>query len=122
MLAYAASATYTGREMGGDGGTGRSFVALENVELLELRAAGGADFASGEPREAPADTALATLRVTVRQAVYLTAAENFGHEVALKRPGQPGELAPAYVYLASSDSSYVTGALIEVTGGRLSSA
>jgi NAD(P)-dependent dehydrogenase (short-subunit alcohol dehydrogenase family) len=48
--------------------------------------------------------------------------ENFGHEVALKRPGQPEELAPAYVYLASSDSSFVTGALIEVTGGRLSGA
>lgn len=47
--------------------------------------------------------------------------ENFGHEVALARPGQPEELAPAYVFLASSDSSYVTGALIEVTGGRLSS-
>jgi NAD(P)-dependent dehydrogenase (short-subunit alcohol dehydrogenase family) len=48
--------------------------------------------------------------------------ENFGHEVALKRPGQPEELAPAYVFLACGDSSFVTGALIEVTGGRLSSA
>jgi NAD(P)-dependent dehydrogenase (short-subunit alcohol dehydrogenase family) len=47
--------------------------------------------------------------------------ENFGHEVALGRPGQPEELAPAYVYLASADSSFVTGALLEVTGGRLSS-
>jgi NAD(P)-dependent dehydrogenase (short-subunit alcohol dehydrogenase family) len=46
--------------------------------------------------------------------------ENFGHEVALKRPGQPEELAPAYVLLASSDGSFMTGALIEVTGGRLS--
>lgn len=46
--------------------------------------------------------------------------ENFGHEVALGRPGQPEELAPAYVYLASEDSSFVTGALLEVTGGRLS--
>lgn len=46
--------------------------------------------------------------------------ENFGHEVALKRPGQPEELAPAYVFLASSDGSFVTGALLEVTGGRLS--
>ena len=45
---------------------------------------------------------------------------NFGHEVALGRPGQPEELAPAYVYLASEDSSFVTGALLEVTGGRLS--
>lgn len=46
--------------------------------------------------------------------------ENFGHEVALKRPGQPEELAPVYVFLASTDSSFVTGALYEVTGGRLS--
>ncbi len=46
--------------------------------------------------------------------------ENFGHEVALGRPGQPEELAPVYVFLACNDSSYVTGALYEVTGGRLS--
>ena len=46
--------------------------------------------------------------------------EHFGHEVALGRPGQPEELAPAYVFLASSDGSFVTGALLEVTGGRLS--
>ena len=48
--------------------------------------------------------------------------ENFGHEVALKRPGQPEELAPAYVLLASQDGSFMTGALVEVTGGRLSAA
>jgi NAD(P)-dependent dehydrogenase (short-subunit alcohol dehydrogenase family) len=46
---------------------------------------------------------------------------NFGHEVALERPGQPEELAPAYVLLASGDGSFITGSLIEVTGGRLSS-
>lgn len=47
--------------------------------------------------------------------------ENFGHEVALRRPGQPEELAPAYVFLASQDSSFITGSIIEVTGGKLSS-
>lgn len=47
--------------------------------------------------------------------------ENFGHEVALKRPGQPEELAPAYVLLASSDGSFMTGSLVHVTGGKLSS-
>ena len=47
--------------------------------------------------------------------------QNFGHEVALARPGQPEELAPAYVLLASSDGSFMTGSLIEVTGGKLSS-
>jgi len=46
--------------------------------------------------------------------------ENFGHEVALGRPGQPEELAPAYVLLASSDGSFMTGSLVHVTGGRLS--
>jgi NAD(P)-dependent dehydrogenase (short-subunit alcohol dehydrogenase family) len=47
--------------------------------------------------------------------------ENFGYEVALERPGQPEELAPAYVLLASDDGSFMTGSLVEVTGGRLSS-
>lgn len=47
--------------------------------------------------------------------------QHFGHEVALHRPGQPEELAPAYVYLACQDSSFVTGSLLQVTGGKLSS-
>ncbi len=47
--------------------------------------------------------------------------ENFGHEVALARPGQPEELAPAYVLLASQDGSFMTGSLVEVTGGKLAS-
>lgn len=47
--------------------------------------------------------------------------EKFGHEVALKRPGQPEELAPAYVLLASQDGSFMTGALVHITGGKLSS-
>ena len=47
--------------------------------------------------------------------------EKFGHEVALKRPGQPEELAPAYVLLASADGSFMTGSLVHVTGGKLSS-
>ena len=46
--------------------------------------------------------------------------DNYGHEVALGRPGQPEEVAPAYVLLASADGSFMTGALVEVTGGRLS--
>ncbi|OWP63817.1 short-chain dehydrogenase [Hymenobacter amundsenii] len=47
--------------------------------------------------------------------------EKFGHEVALARPGQPEELAPAYVLLASQDGSFMTGSLIHVTGGKMSS-
>lgn len=47
--------------------------------------------------------------------------ENFGHEVILGRPGQPEELAPAYILLASDDGSFMTGSFIHVTGGKLSS-
>jgi NAD(P)-dependent dehydrogenase (short-subunit alcohol dehydrogenase family) len=44
--------------------------------------------------------------------------ENFGKQVPLQRPGQPAELAPAYVMLASQDASYITAAVIPVTGGQ----
>jgi hypothetical protein len=44
--------------------------------------------------------------------------EKFGQNTPLGRPGQPAELAPAYVLLASNDGSYITGAMIPVTGGR----
>jgi NAD(P)-dependent dehydrogenase (short-subunit alcohol dehydrogenase family) len=44
--------------------------------------------------------------------------KEFGQQVPMKRPGQPKELAPVYVMLASSEASYVSGATIAVTGGR----
>ncbi|HJS85731.1 MAG TPA: SDR family oxidoreductase [Acetobacteraceae bacterium] len=44
--------------------------------------------------------------------------ESFGEQVPLKRPAQPAELAGAYVFLASDEASYVSGALIPVTGGK----
>jgi NAD(P)-dependent dehydrogenase (short-subunit alcohol dehydrogenase family) len=47
--------------------------------------------------------------------------EKFDSDSALGRAAQPEELAPAYVFLACSDSSFVTGALLDVTGGQLSS-
>ena len=47
------------------------------------------------------------------------AVQNFGKETPLKRPGQPVELAEAYVYLASSDSSYITGQTIHINGGYI---
>ena len=43
----------------------------------------------------------------------------FGANVPFKRPGQPDEVAPAYVYLASSDASYVSGQMIHVNGGTV---
>ena len=43
--------------------------------------------------------------------------ENFGKDTPLKRAGQPAELAPIYVLLASNDSSYMTGSTVQVTGG-----
>ena len=47
------------------------------------------------------------------------AIENFGKDTPLQRPGQPVELAEAYVYLASSDSSYMTGQTIHINGGSI---
>ncbi|MEK6342508.1 MAG: SDR family oxidoreductase [Curtobacterium sp.] len=43
--------------------------------------------------------------------------EQFGTQTPLGRPGQPAELAPVYVLLASDDGSYVSGARVAVTGG-----
>jgi NAD(P)-dependent dehydrogenase (short-subunit alcohol dehydrogenase family) len=43
----------------------------------------------------------------------------FGQNSAFGRPAQPAELAPAYVFLASSEASYVTGSVMDLTGGRL---
>jgi NAD(P)-dependent dehydrogenase (short-subunit alcohol dehydrogenase family) len=46
-------------------------------------------------------------------------AESFGKDVPLGRPGQPEEVAPAFVFLASDDSSYITGQIIHPTGGEI---
>ena len=43
--------------------------------------------------------------------------ESFGQQVPMKRPGQPAEVAPVYVMLASDQASYISGARIAVTGG-----
>lgn len=47
-------------------------------------------------------------------AEYIT---TFGIDTPMKRAGQPVELGPTYVYLASDDSTYVTGQIIHVNGG-----
>ena len=43
--------------------------------------------------------------------------DKFGQDVPMGRPGQPDEVAPAYVYLASTDGSYMTGQTLHVNGG-----
>jgi pilus assembly protein CpaB len=73
-------------------GPGRTFVAIEGAELLELRSLGdrGGELDAGAAEGARgAATAVATLRVSARQAVYLTAAQNYAREVRLlaRAPG-----------------------------------
>jgi pilus assembly protein CpaB len=78
-------------------GAGRTYVALENVPLLDLHPlGGGTGVPVDEAMDQPAATAVATLRVTARQAVYLTAAETFAHEVRLliRPPGDRRRTGP----------------------------
>ncbi|WP_337041059.1 SDR family oxidoreductase [Emticicia sp. 17c] len=44
--------------------------------------------------------------------------KKFGKDTPMKRPGQPAEVAPAYVFLASEDASYISGQVIHVNGGE----
>lgn len=45
--------------------------------------------------------------------------EQFGKQVPMQRPAQPEELAPAYVFLASEDSSYMAGQVLHLNGGEV---
>jgi NAD(P)-dependent dehydrogenase (short-subunit alcohol dehydrogenase family) len=45
-------------------------------------------------------------------------AQQFGQDSPLGRPAQPAELAPLFVFLASDESSYITGEVVGVTGGK----
>lgn len=45
--------------------------------------------------------------------------EDFGKDTPIKRPGQPVEIAPIYVFLASEEASYIGGATIAATGGKI---
>jgi NAD(P)-dependent dehydrogenase (short-subunit alcohol dehydrogenase family) len=45
--------------------------------------------------------------------------EHFGENVPMKRPGQPEEVAPSYVFLASDDASYITGQILHPNGGTV---
>ncbi len=66
-------------------GPGSAFVALEDVELLALVAGGGGGEIplDGDAAAAAAPSAVATLRATLRQAVYLTAAQSYAREIRL---------------------------------------
>jgi len=44
---------------------------------------------------------------------------DFGKDVPMERAGQPSEVGPAYVFLASRDSSYITGQVIHINGGEI---
>jgi NAD(P)-dependent dehydrogenase (short-subunit alcohol dehydrogenase family) len=44
--------------------------------------------------------------------------KEFGVNTPLKRPGQPAEIAPVYVLLASAESTYITGQVYGAAGGR----
>jgi NAD(P)-dependent dehydrogenase (short-subunit alcohol dehydrogenase family) len=44
--------------------------------------------------------------------------EEFGKSTTMGRPGQPSEVAPAYVFLASEDASYISGQVVHVNGGE----
>jgi pilus assembly protein CpaB len=75
---------------------GRTLVALAGAELLRLEPGASAATAS-EGATASGPTALATLRVTLRQAVYLTAADNFAREIRLlvRPPGDHSRVGAA---------------------------
>jgi pilus assembly protein CpaB len=73
-------------------GGGRTFVALADVEVVALRSDPAGGYAEPDSEGSGAPSALATLRVTLQQAVYLTAADNFGREIRLlaRPPGDRG--------------------------------
>jgi NAD(P)-dependent dehydrogenase (short-subunit alcohol dehydrogenase family) len=45
--------------------------------------------------------------------------KKFGENVPMKRAGQPEEIAPSYVFLASDDASYITGQILHPNGGTV---
>lgn len=82
-------------------GQGRSYLALEDVELLGARPSAAADGGAGG--SGAHATAVATLRVTVREAVLLTAAQSFAREIRLlvRPPGERRAGRPIAVDAAS---------------------
>lgn len=66
-------------------------------------------------REKLEETSAAQLERTFRTNVFA----HFGQNVPMKRPGQPEEAAPCYVFLASDDSSYTSGQVLHPNGGEV---
>jgi pilus assembly protein CpaB len=89
------------KEAQGDGGGGRTYVALQDVELLAARPAPEGGAASGGGGAGSRATTVATLRVTLRQAVFLTAAQSFAREIRLLVRA-PGDRVPARQLSVSS--------------------
>jgi pilus assembly protein CpaB len=84
-------------------GSSRTFLALEAVELLDLRPGGAGSLDAADPAGAATTaTATAVLRVSLRQAVYLTAAANFARELRLllRPPGDRGRAGPTAIAAA----------------------
>jgi pilus assembly protein CpaB len=77
-----------------DSGARKTYLALQRVELLGFQPASGSGSQPGE-----SERASAALRVTLRQAVLLTAAQNFAREIRLvpRSPGDDGRLPPVVV-------------------------
>jgi pilus assembly protein CpaB len=84
------------RAGGGAVAAGRTYLALQDVELLGTRAADGAGGGDGAAAHA---TTVATLRVTLREAVFLTAAQSFARELRLllRAPGDRRAARPLVV-------------------------
>jgi pilus assembly protein CpaB len=76
------------------GSGGRTYLALQDVELLAAHPADGAGTGAGDGGSAARATMLATLRVTLREAVFLTAAQSFAREIRLLVRA-PGDRRPA---------------------------
>lgn len=60
-----------------------------------------------------------TFRTNIFGYFFMAKAESFGKSVPMGRPGQPEEVAPCFVFLASDDSSYITGQFLHPNGGEV---
>ncbi len=57
--------------------------------------------------------------VSIISAGHINKVASFGVDTPMKRAGQPEEVAPSYVFLASDDSSYMAGQILHVNGSEV---